>query len=532
MNGMAFSELTPTAFAARAAAVFADRPAVVDGELRFTYAELWQRSTRLAGALAAHGVRPGDRVAVLAPNTHVLLEAHYGVPLAGAVLVALNTRLAPAEIAYILNHSGAATVVVDAEYRDLLAAALRAEPSPRPTVVESGGSADTYEALLAAADPLALPVVDERSLLSLNYTSGTTGRPKGVMYHHRGAYLQALAMAYQAKLDTSSRYLWTLPMFHTNGWCFPWAVTAAGGVHHCLRKVDAAAIWRAVREDGVTHFCAAPTVLAMLAADPAAALPAEREHRVQAFAGGAPPAPALLAELGAAGVEIHHLYGLTETFGPAVVCAPQPEWGGLPADRRAALTARQGIANIVAEPVRVVDESGTDVPADGATLGEIVLRGNNVMLGYYRDPEATAAARTADGWFRTGDLGVLHPDGYVELRDRAKDVIISGGENITSVEVEHTLARHPAVLDAAVVGAPHPKWGEVPVAYVTLRAGTSADEAELIAFVRDRIAKFKAPHRVVFGDLPKTSTGKIQKALLRTHAAGPLGTEPWHRENT
>ncbi|MGW7562106.1 AMP-binding protein [Streptomyces sp. NPDC054757] len=522
---MVFSELTPVAFAARAAKVFADRPAVVDGDLRYSYAELWHRAQALAGVLAGHGVRPGDRVALLAPNTHVLLEAHYGVPLAGAVLVALNTRLAPAEIAYILDHSGARVVIVDASCREALTEALK-HSDVRPSVINSGQPGDEYESLLSGATPRAVAVTDERSLLSVNYTSGTTGRPKGVMYHHRGAYLQALAMAYHAKLDTSSRYLWTLPMFHTNGWCFPWAVTAAGAVHHCLRKVSPPDIWRALHESGVTHFCAAPTVLAMLADDPGAATPVSQPVRV--FVGGAPPWPALLARMSALGIEVRHLYGLTETFGPAVVCDPQPEWQELPAERRAPLMARQGIANIVAEPLRVVGPDGADVPADGRTLGEILLRGNDVMLGYYRDEAATAAATTADGWFRSGDLGVLHPDGYVELRDRAKDVIISGGENITCVEVENALAEHPAVLEAAVVGAPHPKWGEVPVAYVTPRAGASVTGAELTAFVRARIAGFKTPRQVVFCELPRTSTGKIQKNLLRQRAAHGTDADVQH----
>ncbi|MEV0089069.1 acyl--CoA ligase family protein [Saccharopolyspora sp. NPDC050642] len=506
MSGIAFRELSPVSFLERAAAVFADRPAVVDGTQRYTYAQFWDRAQRLAGMLAAQGVRPGDRVAVLSPNTHVLLEAHYGVPLAGAVLVALNTRLAASEIGYILEHSGARLAIVDSEYRRVLA-----ESGADLPVIDS----DRYDELRDAAEPHRVEVADERSLLSINYTSGTTGRPKGVMYHHRGAYLQALAMAYHARLDTSSRYLWTLPMFHTNGWCFPWAVTAAGGVHHCLRKADAAGIWRAIRADGVTHFCAAPTVLAMLADHPEAARPAPRPVRV--FAGGAPPWPALLERMTELGIDIRHLYGLTETFGPAVVCEWQPEWDEAAGDERARLVARQGIANVIAEPLRVVDAEGRDVPADGLTTGEILLRGNDVMLGYYRDEAATAAA-TLDGWFRSGDLGVRHPDGYVELRDRIKDVIISGGENITSIEVENALTAHPDVLEAAVVGAPDPKWGEVPIAYVTLRDAATAAEADLIDFVRARIARFKAPKRIVFGDLPKTSTGKLQKNVLRERA--------------
>ncbi len=514
---MTFQEMTPVSFLERAARVFAQRPAVVDGDLQYSYGEFWQRAQRLAGVLAEHGVQPGDRVAVLCPNTHVLLEAHYGVPLAGAVLVAVNTRLSASEIGYILDHSGVTVAIVDAEYRPVLSDALRAGTG-RPTVILAGdcgpGQDAGYELLLADARPHRVPVTDERSLLSLNYTSGTTGQPKGVMYHHRGAYLQAVAMAYHATLDTSSRYLWTLPMFHTNGWCFPWAVTASGGVHHCLRRVDSGEIWRAIRDEGISHFCAAPTVLAMLADHPAAHRP---PYPVKVFTGGAPPWPALLERMETFGIDVHHLYGLTETFGPAVVCEWQPEWDGSTVQKRARLTARQGIANVISEPVRVVDASGADVPADAATLGEIVLRGNNIMLGYYRDEQATAEA-SIGGWFHTGDLGIMHPDGYVELRDRIKDIVISGGENITSVEVEKALAEHPEVLEAAVVGAPHPTWGEVPIAYVTLRSQDAADEAELIDFVRTRIARFKAPRRIIFGVLPKTSTGKIQKTMLRERA--------------
>jgi fatty-acyl-CoA synthase len=507
---VAFRELSPVSFLERAAAVFAERPAVVDGEFRATYAQFWERAQRLAGLLAGRGVSAGDRVAVLAPNTHLLLEAHYGVPAAGAVLVAMNTRLAAAEIAYILEHSGARLVLADADYEPVLSAALGQVAEP-PEVISSR----EYDALGAAAEPHRVEVADERSLLSINYTSGTTGQPKGVMYHYRGAYLQALAMAYHAGLDTSSRYLWTLPMFHTNGWCFPWAVTAAGAVHHCLRAVEPGAIWSAIAEDGVTHFCAAPTVLAMLAEHPAAAAP---EQRVRAFAGGAPPWPALMSRMRALGIDVRHLYGLTETYGPAVVCEWQPEWDSACAEERARLIARQGVANVIAEPVRLLDPDGADVPADGVRSGEILLRGNDVMLGYYRDPEATAAA-SVDGWFRTGDLGVLHPDGYLELRDRLKDVIISGGENITSLEVENALTEHPEVSEAAVVAAPHEKWGEVPVAYVSLRADSEAGEEDLREFVRARIARFKVPRRIVFGELPKTSTGKLQKNVLRDRAA-------------
>ncbi|MFI7102802.1 AMP-binding protein [Streptomyces sp. NPDC050161] len=515
-TGQAFTELTPVSFLRRAAAVFADRPAVVDGEFRCTYAELWERAQRLAGLLARHGVQPGDRVCVFAPNTHLTLEAHYGVPLAGAVLVALNTRLSAGEIGYIIEHSGARLVLADTELLPLLGNAI-AELSDRPGVITS----DDYDQLVAESPRHRVEVTDERGLLAINYTSGTTGRPKGVMYHHRGAYLNALAMAFHTTMDTATRYLWTLPMFHTNGWCFPWAVTAAGGVHHCLRKVDPVEIWRALISDGVTHLCAAPTVLSMLADHPDATPLA---HPVRVFAGGAPPRPTLLARVTELGLDVTHFYGLTETFGNALLCVGQPEWEDLAPGDRAGRVARQGIANVVGEPARVVDRAGNDVPADGSSLGEILLRGNNVMLGYFRDEQATADA-TAGEWFRTGDLAVRHPDGYVEIKDRAKDVIISGGENITSVEVENALTAHPEVADAAVVAGPHDVWGEVPIAFVTHRPGGSVGERELIEFVRSRLARFKAPQRVFFGRLPTTSTGKLQKNLLRERARGLVSEE-------
>ncbi|WP_245565318.1 AMP-binding protein [Nocardioides insulae] len=506
----AFEELTPVGFLRRAAEVFGDRTAILDGDFTCTYAEFHTRAGQSARLLADRGVSPGDRVAVLAPNSHLLLEAHYSVPLCGAVLVALNTRLAAVEVAHILDHSGATVLLVDSELTELAANAVALARS-EPLVITDV----EHEASLAGREPLAVPVTDERGLLSINYTSGTTGDPKGVMYHHRGAYLQALAMAYHARLAVGSVYLWTLPMFHTNGWCFPWAVTAAGATHRCLRRIDPTAIWQAMAE-GVTHFCAAPTVLAMLLAEQSAVpleLPLETEVRV--FAGGAPPWPALIAKLDAVGISVEHLYGLTETFGPAVVCIPKPEWSTEPLARRAALIARQGVTNISGHRVRVVDADGADVVADGAHSGEIILRGNTVMLGYYRDPAATARATTADGWFRTGDVGVMHPDGYVEIRDRIKDVIISGGENISSVEVERALTEHPEVNEAAVVGRPHPTWGEVPVAFVQVAPDSSVTVEGLIEFARGRLAGFKIPREIVFGALPKTSTGKVQKNVLR-----------------
>jgi fatty-acyl-CoA synthase len=516
MDELSFQALSPVSLLQRSALVYGDRPAVVSEGRTFTYAEHWLRVRRLAGMLHDLGVRAGERVAVLAPNTHVLLEASTGVAAGGAVLVALNVRLQPGEIATILDHCEASVLVVD---RALLktgrAAVEQAGVSPRVVVAgaDEDGS-DEYDELLAAASPRHVPVADERSLLSLNYTSGTTGAPKGVMYHHRGAYLQALAMTLHARLDLGSTYLWTLPMFHTNGWCFPWAVTAAGAVHVCLRAVVPEVVWQKLRDESVTHFCAAPTVLTSLAAAEQAA-PLER--RVRAMTGGAPPSPSLLRRMGELNIEVLHLYGLTETFGPAVLCDWRPEWDEGTAEERAERLARQGVGNVIAERVRVVDEAGADVPADGQTLGQVAVRGNNVMLGYYRDAEATRAA-APDGWFRTGDLGVMHPDGYVELRDRLKDIIISGGENISSIEVENVLCQHPAVEEAALVGVPHDHWGEVPVAFVTTRGSATVDGDELISFVRERLAHFKAPKSVVVGDLPKTSTGKIQKNVLRENA--------------
>ncbi|UBU08734.1 AMP-binding protein [Nonomuraea gerenzanensis] len=465
---LSYEPLTPTTFLERSATVFGPRLAVVNGGFQLTYATLWDRVQRLAGPLAAAGVRPGDRVAVLAGNGHLLLEATFGVPAAGT-----GCRLVPAT---------------------------------------------EYGQLVAAGEPLLVRVEDELTPLSINYTSGTTGRPKGVVYHHRGAYLQALAMALHTKLDAASSYLWTLPMFHCHGWCFPWAVTLAGARHVCLPKMEPGEVWRLIREHRVTHLCGAPTVLTSLLAHPDA--PADAlDPRLLACVGGAPPSPALLGRALQAGIDVIHLYGLTETYGPAVICQPQPEWRGLPIEESAALTARQGVGNVIAQRIRVVADDGRDVPADATTVGEIAVRGNDVMIGYHRDPAATEKA-APDGWFRTGDLGVVHDDGYVWIVDRAKDVIISGGENLASVEVENVLVGHPAVQEAAVVARPDAHWGEVPVAYVTLAAGAHATEAELIEHVRARLAHFKAPKAVVFCELPKTSTGKIQKNVLRQRAAG------------
>jgi fatty-acyl-CoA synthase len=508
-----FEPLTPTAFLLRSGKVYADRCAVIDGERRYTYAEFLDRCLRLAGALHNMGVPEGGRVAVLASNTHALLEAHYGVPFAGAVLVALNTRLTAGDLSFVVGHSGAQVLIYDYEFEGV-ARDIAAQADDGLRLVRAGRRDDQYDHLLNNSAPRRRAAGDERGLLSINYTSGTTGKPKGVMYHHRGAYLQALAMAMETRLDCDSTFLWTLPMFHCNGWCFPWGVTAAGAAHLCLRKFDPATAWKHLHESNVTHFNGAPTVLVTMAWHPDAR---RLERTVRVATGGAPPTPAILQRMTELGMQVTHLYGLTETFGPAVICEWRGEWNGLTIEEQAQIKARQGVGNVISQELRVINRHGKDVPADGRTLGEIALRGNNVMLGYYQDEIATRKA-IPDGWFRTGDLGVMHPDGYIELKDRAKDIIVSGGENIASIEVERVLCAHPSVMEGAVVAGPDPKWGEVPVAFVTLKASASATEEELIAWARGRMAHFKAPKRIVFGELPKNATGKIQKFVLRDRA--------------
>jgi acyl-CoA synthetase (AMP-forming)/AMP-acid ligase II len=501
------SPLTPLAFLERSAAVFPEAIAVVDGDRRLTWAELRERSRRLAVALQQAGIEKDDRVAFLALNTTELLEAHTGVPAAGAVLVAINTRLAAEEITYIVGHSGARILVVDPS----LAPLVEGADVERKIVI-----GDEYEAFLVAAgdgepeDRL----VTEDDTISINYTSGTTGRPKGVMYTHRGAYMNALAEAHHSRLDSRSVYLWTLPMFHCNGWCFTWAVTAVGGRHVCLPKVDPPVVWRLIADEGVTHLNGAPTVLVMLGADEAAH---PLEQPVQVTTAGAPPPPAVISRTEALGFRINHVYGLTETYGPITVCEWHAEWDDAGDEERARLKARQGVGMITADPVRVVDSEMRDVPADGETMGEVVMRGNNVMKGYFADEAATAEAFRG-GWFRSGDLAVMHPDGYIEVRDRAKDIIISGGENISTIEVERALVRHPDVLEAAVVAMPDEKWGERPMGFVTLRPGAALTSDELIAFSRETLPGFKAPSQIEFGELPKTSTGKVKKFELRERA--------------
>src|ERR671933_679849 len=488
-SGVSRTELDAVAFLTRSAAVYTDRTAVVHGDVRRTYGEVDARVSRLASALRGRGLEPRARVAVLCPNTPALLEAHFGVPAAGGVLVAINVRLGPAEIRGILEHSGARFLLVDSELAHLVP-----DPPSGLTIVRVDDSADPddpYEQLLAEGDPAAAPRVleDEEAPISINYTSGTTGAPKGVVYTHRGAYLNALGEIIEVELGHHPVYLWTLPMFHCNGWCFPWAVTAAG----------------------VTHYNGSPTVQIALVNHPDAA-PLERP--VTATVAAAPPSPTLLQRMDELNIRIVHVYGLTETYGPHTVnIGPDPS-DALSQDERARLLARQGQGYTVADLVRVVDDDMADVPRDGATMGEVVMRGNNVMAGYFAAPDVTERAFRG-GWFHSGDLAVWHPDDAIELRDRGKDIIISGGENVSTIEVEQVVCRHPAVLECAVVSIPDERWGERPKAFVTLKEGAAIGERDLIDFCRGQIAHFKCPDAVEFGPLPKTSTGKVQKFALR-----------------
>ena len=517
--------LSPISFLVRAARIYGPRVAVIHGRRRFTYGEMAARCRRLASALARAGITPGDTVAILAPNIPEMLEAHYGVPMAGAVLCTVNIRLDAPAVAFILRHSGARVFLVDREWAAVAAAALAELPEP-PLVIgiddpEAVGGTDIgtmdYEAFLATGDEAAPTYTpgDEWEAISLSYTSGTTGDPKGVVAHHRGAYLNACANALAFELSPRSVYLWTLPMFHCNGWTYTWAVTLQGGTHVCLRRVESAAIFAATAEHGVTHMCAAPVVLTMLIHAPDDQRRAFG-HIVRIATGGAAPPSSVIARMEAMGFSVTHLYGLTECYGPATICLWQPGLERMPLAEKAAFMARQGVAHPLLEEATVLDPgSMAPVPMDGETIGEIMLRGNTVMKGYLRNPSATDAA-FAGGWFHTGDLGVLHPDGYIEVKDRAKDIVISGGENISSLEVEEVLYAHPGIMEAAVVAAPDPKWGEVPHAFVTPAPGTAPpSEAEVIAWCRARMAHFKVPKRVTFGPLPKTSTGKIQKFELR-----------------
>ena len=510
--------LTPLEFARRACSLYGDREAVVDGAQRWTYAQFFDRCDRWSSALQRLGVAPGDRVAYIAPNTHAHLEAFYAVPQLGAVVVPLNYRLLPADWVYMVNHSGSRVVCVHADYLDLVESVRNEMPAVEHFVALEGSTFGwlDYETMLAQAEPAWVrPDIQEGDLLAINYTSGTTAQPKGVMITHRNAWVNAVGTLVHHPMTSADRYLWTLPMFHANGWTFVWIVTAVGGAHVCLRKVDPAALFGMVKGENITMFCAAPTVLIGVANAPEGVRSgAPRGLRV-VTAGAAPAAATIERIEEELGWTVTQVYGLTETAPLITVCEPRAEHADLSAPDRAKIKARQGVELITSGELRVIDELGNDVPRDGATVGEIVVRGNAVMEGYYRDPDATARAFLG-GWFHSGDAAVVHPDAYLEIRDRLKDVIISGGENISSIEVEGMLLRHPDVLEVAVVGLPHEKWGEAPHAFVVLKPGALPDETELTAFARARLAGFKVPKGVTFvAELPKTATGKIQKYVLR-----------------
>ncbi len=527
-NSANYVPLSPLGFIARCAAVFPDQLAVIHGRRRYRWAETYARCRQLASALNRRGIGKNDTAAVMATNTPEVLEAHFGVPMSGAVLNALNIRLDAAMIAFILDHGEAKVLITDREFSPVIEKAL-ALVKRKLLVIDIDdalappgkllGEMD-YERFLATGDVdfAWRNPGDEWDAIALNYTSGTTGNPKGVVYHHRGAYLNALGNALVWDMPQHAVYLWTLPMFHCNGWCFPWTVTALAGTHVCLRRVEASAIYAAIAEEGVSHLCGAPIVMNMLLHAPEELRRKAAGRAVRMMTAGAAPPAAVIEGMEALGFRIIHVYGLTETYGPATVCAWHGEWNALPAEQTGALKARQGVRYHVLEGLMVADaQTLAPVPSDGRTIGEVFMRGNIVMKGYLKNPKAGDEA-FAGGWFHTGDLGVMHADGYIEIKDRSKDIIISGGENISTIEVESVLYRHPAVLEAAVVARPDETWGETPCAFVTLKPGASATADEIILYCRDHLARFKAPRTVVFGPLPKTSTGKVQKFALREQA--------------
>jgi fatty-acyl-CoA synthase len=527
-NAANYVPLSPLGFIARSAAVFPDRLAVVHGERRYTWAQSYARCRRLASALARAGVAKNDTVALMATNTPEAFEAHFGVAMAGGVLNALNIRLDAAMIGFILGHSEAKVLITDREFSGVVAKALESLKR-KPLVIDIDdtlappgkmlGDMD-YERFISGGDPdhpWTNPA-DEWDAISLNYTSGTTGNPKGVVYHHRGAYLNALGNALVWSLPQHPVYLWTLPMFHCNGWCFPWTVTALAGTHVCLRRVEAGAIYAAIAQSGVTHLCGAPIVMNLLLNAPEAMRRTFAGRDVSMMTAGAAPPAAVIEGMEKLGFRITHVYGLTESYGPATVCAWHEAWDGLPQQEKSARKARQGVTYPVLEGLTVADaQTLRPTPRDGQTIGEVFMRGNIVMKGYLKNAKATAEA-FAGGWFHTGDLGVMHADGYIEIKDRSKDIIISGGENISTIEVESVLYRHPAVLEAAVVARPDANWGETPCAFVTLKPEAQASAEDIIGFCRDHMARYKVPKTVVFGPLPKTSTGKVQKFALREQA--------------
>lgn len=526
-NSANFEALTPLSFVERTATIYPEYVAVVYNDLRRTWGEAYARIKRLGSGLAARGIGKGDTVSVIAANIPEMFEAHFGVPMCGAVLNTVNTRLDAEAIAFILNHAEAKAVLVDPEFSEVVGTAIKMTGRDDVLVVDiedasfEGGTrigSLTYEELLAEGAEdynFALPG-NEWDAISLNYTSGTTGDPKGVVYHHRGAALNALSNIVTWGMGHHSRYLWTLPMFHCNGWCFPWTIAANAGVCVCLRAVRAEPIYQLIRDEKVTHFCGAPIVLNMLANAPDELK--DFSHQVKVMTAGASPPAAVIANMEKMGIEVTHVYGLTETYGPSVVCAWKGGWDEKSTDEKAKLKARQGVKNVALSALMVADpETLEPMPNDGESMGEIFMRGNNVMKGYLKNPSATSKSFKG-GWFASGDLGVMHPDGYVELKDRSKDIIISGGENISSVEVEDVLYKHPAVMEAAVVARPDEKWGETPCAFVALKPGKDATAEEIIAYCRENMARFKAPKTVVFGELPKTSTGKVQKFVLRDRA--------------
>ncbi len=534
-NEANYVPLSPLSFIERSAFIYPNRVAVIQGPRQYTWKETYERARRLGSALANRGIGKGDTVAVMLPNTAPMFEAHFGVPMTGAVLNTLNTRLDAEAIAFMLQHGEAKVLLTDLEFSPVIKAALALLDGPAPLVVdvldpeytggETLGSVD-YEALLAEGDPAyawSLPA-DEWDAIALNYTSGTTGNPKGVVYHHRGAYLNSASNIISWGMPPHSVYLWTLPMFHCNGWCFPWTLAANAGTSVCLRRVDPGLIFPLIREHKVSHMCGAPIVYGMLINAPEE-LRAGIDHPVNGLIAGAAPPAAIIEGAERIGIAITHVYGLTETYGPASVCAKHPEWERLPIDLRAARNGRQGVRYHMQEAITVLDPLTMEpVPWDGETMGEIMFRGNLVMKGYLKNPKATEES-FAGGWFHTGDLAVVQSDGYVKIKDRSKDIIISGGENISSLEVEEVLYRHPAVIAAAVVAKPDAKWGEVPCAFVELKDGAQVTEAEMVEHCRAHLARFKAPKQIVFGVLPKTSTGKIQKFVLRQHAKSALAIE-------